>query len=41
MFAIDEETRYDRSKPGRDITVYHTIDNRLMMEDFFTKLAAL
>lgn len=41
MFALDEETRYDRSKPGRDITVYHTIDNRLMMEDFFTKLAAL
>jgi hypothetical protein len=40
-FALDSRGHYDRSKPGREITVYHTIDNRLMMEDFFLKLANL
>lgn len=40
-FALDSRGHYDRTKPGRDIKVYHTIDNRLMMEDFYLKLAAL
>lgn len=40
-YAIDENGHYDHSKPGRAIRVYHTIDNRLMMEDFFLKLAQL
>ena len=40
-FAVDASGRYDRTKPGRTIRVYHTIDNRLMVEDFFGKLARL
>ncbi len=38
-FALDARGRYDKTRPGREITVYHTIDNRLMMEDFFQKVS--
>lgn len=40
-FAINDKGAYDRSKTGREIQVYDTIDNRLMFEDFFTKLKGI
>ncbi len=40
-FAINAQGGYDRSKTGREIQVFDNIDNRLMMEDFFQKVAML
>jgi hypothetical protein len=40
-YALDARGHYDKTRPGREIVVYHTIDNRLMMEDFFQKLSSL
>ncbi len=38
---IDASGRYTEPRHGKQIRVYHTIDYRLMHEDFFLKLAAL
>jgi purine nucleosidase len=40
-FAINDKGGYDRTKTGREIQVFDNIDNRLMMEDFFQKVALL
>lgn len=36
---IKSDGTYDFSNPGRNIRVYTQVDNRLMFEDFFNKLA--
>ncbi|MDD6049851.1 MAG: nucleoside hydrolase [Clostridiales bacterium] len=38
-WLIDEKTAYVQELPDRQILVYHTIDNRYVLEDLFAKLA--
>lgn len=38
-WRIDADTAYVQEIPGRKILVYHTIDSRYVLEDFFSKLA--
>lgn len=38
-WLIDDQTAYVRELEGRRIRVYHTVDSRYVLEDFFSKLA--
>ncbi|MBQ8200930.1 MAG: nucleoside hydrolase [Clostridia bacterium] len=38
-WLIDAETAYVKELPHRQILVYHTIDSRYVLEDFFSKLS--
>jgi len=38
-WLIDDQTHYVTELPRRKILVYHTIDSRYVLEDFFSKLA--